>query len=517
MTFETSPRDPSQVISLEGAKNLQPGVKRATATIFRDPVSQLLRADLDRIAPSDASVLIVGETGTGKELVSRYIHAQSRRRGAPFVAINCGAFSETMSETELFGFEKGAFTGASRTQPGWFEAAQGGTLLLDEIGDLPLILQVKLLRVLQEREVVRVGSRKPLAVDVRVIAATNVDLEAAVRHRRFREDLYFRLNVASVRLAPLRERPGDIEPLARHFLDVFRLKLNRPDLSFSRDAIQRLVQCAWPGNIRQLENTIQNAAILVKRSVIGADDIRLQSTAIPRNAPVATLEDAVRLVVERAVAEREADIFDRILRGAVHTAFEMTSGNQLRATEATGLSRNAFRTHLGRIGAIPPRRRTPLRADTGAPTLAVVRSTANPVDLNIGVQKYGTSSILKVFGFVRQRLAPRGFNVTWTEFPSGPQLLQALGRNDVAFVATGDAPPIFGQAAGIPLVYVGHDPAAPDGEALVVRRGSTIHRDQRQQLAGMAGIRSAEQMIMLASIPRQGMHTSRFRLCYYTP
>src|SRR3954470_9997570 len=189
---------------------------RAKALVFEDPLSRALLARIERIAPSDAPVLVTGETGTGKELVARQGHALSNRAARPFVAVNAGAFSASLAESELFGHEKGAFTGAQSAKAGWFEAASGGTLFLDEIGDLPLPLQVKLLRVLQEREVVRLGSRQAIPIDVRLIAATNVDLEEAVAAGHFREDLFYRLNVATILLPPLRERPGDILPLAAY-------------------------------------------------------------------------------------------------------------------------------------------------------------------------------------------------------------------------------------------------------------------------------------------------------------
>jgi transcriptional regulator with GAF, ATPase, and Fis domain len=342
-----------------GTIPLTPGMIRATAIVFQDPASRLLQADLDQIAPSDATILLVGETGTGKELVSRYIHGKSLRQAKPFVAVNCGALSDTLAEADLFGHEKGAFTGALKTQAGWFEAANGGTLLLDEIGDLPLHLQVKLLRVLQEREVVRVGSRRPIPVDVRLIAATNVDLEAAVQAKRFREDLFFRLNVASVRLPPLRERPGDIEPLARHFLDVYKAKLGRADLSLGPDALRRLIQHPWPGNIRELENTIHNAALLARASVIGAGDIRLRPQMRQPDAEIQTLEGETQALLEKAIIRGEADIFDRTVRTIIRTAYELAGGNQVRAAETLGMSRNAFRTQLAHLGAIPARRRPP--------------------------------------------------------------------------------------------------------------------------------------------------------------
>jgi sigma-54 dependent transcriptional regulator len=207
----------ARLLSFPGAHDS----KWTKALVACDARSETVQRQLQRLAPSEASVLIVGETGTGKELAARYIHEHSRRQG-PFIAINCGAFSEHLVEAELFGHEAGAFTGAQQARAGWFEAANGGTLFLDEIGDMPLYLQVKLLRVLQERQVVRIGSRKAIHVDVRLVAATNVELEAAVQARQFRRDLYYRLNVASVRLPPLRERKDDILPLARHFLQAYQ-------------------------------------------------------------------------------------------------------------------------------------------------------------------------------------------------------------------------------------------------------------------------------------------------------
>lgn len=195
------------VLSFSEPRSLTLSV-RASALVFEDPVSRQLLKQIERIAPSDATVLIVGETGTGKELVARHIHALSARRNGPFGALNCAALTESLIESELFGHEKGAFTGALSSKDGWFESANNGTLFLDEIGDLPLGLQAKLLRVLQEREVVKVGARRATPVNVRVIGATNVNLEEAVEAGRFRADLYYRFNVATVQLVPLRDRPG---------------------------------------------------------------------------------------------------------------------------------------------------------------------------------------------------------------------------------------------------------------------------------------------------------------------
>ncbi|MEQ1784698.1 MAG: sigma 54-interacting transcriptional regulator, partial [Hyphomonadaceae bacterium] len=208
---------------------------RASCLVFEDPASRALLERVRRIAPSDATALIIGETGTGKELIARHIHELSDRRSGPFVAFNCAAVNESLLESELFGHERGAFTGAVTAKAGWFETAQGGSLFLDEIGDLSLALQAKLLRVIQEREVVRVGSRQPIAIDVRLIAATNVNLEEAVAAGRFRDDLYYRLNVATIELPPLRARPGDILPLAHHFLNTYGSRLGFDDVELASE------------------------------------------------------------------------------------------------------------------------------------------------------------------------------------------------------------------------------------------------------------------------------------------
>jgi len=255
---------------------------RATAQVFEDPKSKALLAHLQQVATSEASVLIIGETGTGKELVARHIHNLSARRNRPFVAVNCGAFSESLVEAELFGHEKGAFTGALSAKAGWFEEADGGTLFLDEIGDLPMAIQVKLLRVLQEREVVRLGSRKSIPIDVRVLAATNVQLEKAINAGHFREDLYYRLDVVSLELSPLRDRPGDILPLTRHFVEAYSQRLGYGTITISKEAELKLRSYSWPGNIRELENVIHHTLLICRNGVIERDDLRLSNMRIER-------------------------------------------------------------------------------------------------------------------------------------------------------------------------------------------------------------------------------------------
>jgi len=330
---------------------------RASAVVFADPKSLQLLALIDRVAPSNANILIIGETGTGKELVARQVHLSSLRAAQPFLAINCGAFSETLFESELFGFEKGAFTGAMTAKAGWFEAANGGTLFLDEIGDLPLPMQVKLLRVLQEGEVVRIGARKPVKVDVRLIAATNVDLEKAVAEGRFREDLYYRLKVVSLDLPILRDRPKDIAPLARHFISKYAQRLDIAEPTLSPQAERALVEYPWPGNIRELENVIHRALLVFHGKQIEATDLYLQPTLIdrtPRDVPAtpADLEDCFTRYLKGLFEEGREGLFDHIVDHTIHTAYEWEHLNQVRTARLLGISRNVLRTHLKRMQLI---------------------------------------------------------------------------------------------------------------------------------------------------------------------
>ena len=228
---------------------------------------------LKKVAGTSATVMIRGESGTGKELVARAIHYNSPRRARPFMALNCAAIPENLFESELFGHEAGAFTGAVSRRQGLLEAANGGTVLLDEVGELPLPMQSKLLRVLQDREVRRVGGKESIRVDVRILSATNKDLERELEKGAFREDLYYRLNVVAVELPPLRERPGDIEGLARHFLDKYNGEFGRRVRAIRPEAMQALLACRWPGNVRQLASVIERAVLLSSGDVLEAEDL----------------------------------------------------------------------------------------------------------------------------------------------------------------------------------------------------------------------------------------------------
>lgn len=342
---------------------------RATALVFEDPCSAKLLARVEQIAPSDASVLIIGETGTGKELIARHVHALSHRRTGPFVAINCGAFSESLVESELFGHEKGAFTGAITAKAGWFEAANGGTLFLDEIGDLPLTMQVKLLRVLQEREVVRLGARHAIPIDVRVVAATNVHLEAAVEAGRFREDLFYRLRVATLALTPLRERPGDILPLARHFVDIYRQRLGYRQAELSPPAAAKLLAHPWPGNIRELENIIHQALLVCRQQVIQPEDLPLSSLTLrqsdPAVAPAHSAQQALENALTALFEQGGDDLHDMIEAIVIRTAYRFCHHNQLQTARLLDLSRNIVRARLLKIGELPTGKR--LNAGRAAP------------------------------------------------------------------------------------------------------------------------------------------------------
>ncbi|AQQ27708.1 sigma 54-interacting transcriptional regulator [Burkholderia cenocepacia] len=330
---------------------------RAHAQVFADPRSLALLEQVRRVAPSDANVLIVGETGTGKELIARHVHELGARRDGPFVAVNCGAFSETLVDSELFGHEKGAFTGAFSAKPGWFEAAHGGTLFLDEIGDLPLAMQVKLLRVLQEREVVRLGSRTGIPVDVRVVAATNVDLQQAVAAGQFRGDLFYRLNVVQLAVPPLRDRPCDILPLARHFFDIYRDRLGGGPRRIDPRAERRLQAHGWPGNIRELENVIQHALLVSRHDVLQDTDLHIAPPCVPAVAAQATDSSAdAQAALEHALRELFDDghgnLFEHIEDTVMRVAFEFSHRNQIRAAQLLGISRNVLRARLIRAKAI---------------------------------------------------------------------------------------------------------------------------------------------------------------------
>jgi DNA-binding NtrC family response regulator len=289
-------------------------------------------ASAQRIASSKGTVLITGESGTGKERIAHFIHQNSPRRDQPFVRVNCAALSETLLESELFGHERGAFTGAHKNRAGRFELADGGTLLLDEIGEISPSLQAKLLRVLEEEEFERVGGNTTLEVDVRVIATTNRDLQAEVRAGRFREDLYYRLHVLPVHLAPLRERREDVLPLAEHFAKEYATRNGRLQPVFAPDARRRLEEWSWPGNVRELENTIQRAVVLMQGNTIGADLVAgnpVSTSAAPSTNPFGFASSSSSLANRR---------IDDIEREAILATLTSTGNNKTEAARRLGVT-----------------------------------------------------------------------------------------------------------------------------------------------------------------------------------
>ena len=341
---------------------------RASALVFNDPKSKKLLSLIERVAASDATALIIGETGTGKELIARRLHDLSARRNGPFAAINCGAFSESLVESELFGHEKGSFTGAISAKEGWFESANGGTLFLDEVGDLPLSTQVKLLRVLQEREIVRVGSRKPQKINVRLIAATNVNLEDAVNAGHFREDLYYRIKVVPIELPPLRERIGDILPLVNHFLKVYTGRLNTFIPRLSPASIHALENYPWPGNIRELENTIHRALLVSSGGVIHPKDLHLPyitnkfiPLSIQENddhfpnvskTPTEVKSQDIEELLSRLFKQELPNLYELINTITVRKAYDHCNNNQVHTAKLLGISRNILRARLKELHLI---------------------------------------------------------------------------------------------------------------------------------------------------------------------
>lgn len=302
------------------------------------PGLQRVNELIARVAPSDATVLIRGESGTGKELVAREIHRSSSRADRPFVAFDCNAFSEGVIESELFGHEKGAFTGAERRRIGRFELADGGTLLLDEVGDLALSVQVKLLRVLQQRAFERVGGNQTIRVNVRVIAATNRDLETAMRESRFRDDLYYRLNVVTIEVPPLRERPEDIPALVEFFLARYGERSDGARVMIAPDAVSALETYPWPGNVRQLENVIHRGVVLCHDNLIRVEDIVLE-LGDPSSTRSADLD------LRRVLAGVERDLISRAIREH--------HGNLSAAARSLAIERNLLRYKLRKYGLRP--------------------------------------------------------------------------------------------------------------------------------------------------------------------
>jgi two-component system, NtrC family, response regulator AtoC len=325
------------------ARPEEPSVRGRFRLVGQAPAIRQIYGVVEKVASTPSTVLITGESGTGKELIARALHENSARHAGPFIKINCAAIPKTLMESELFGYEKGAFTGAVGAKPGRFELAHGGTLFLDEIGEIPVEMQVKLLRVLQESEFERVGGIKTIKVDVRLVTATNRDLVQDISAGSFREDLYYRLNVVPIHIPPLRERREDIPLLVEHFLAKFNDRLKKQIDSVSADAISRLISYHWPGNIRELENLMERTMLFCERSEIQVSDLPPEIGGLPPASAAgspnaASLKEAVRAETERV--EREL----------IQKALDETGGNVTQAARKLKISRKSLQTKMKELG-----------------------------------------------------------------------------------------------------------------------------------------------------------------------
>jgi two-component system nitrogen regulation response regulator GlnG len=330
-----------------------PDVAISDLLIGRSPAMVEVYKEIGRVARTEMTVLLMGESGTGKELVARAIHANSLRARGPFVTVNMAAIPRDLMESELYGHEKGSFTGAVERRAGKFELASGGTLFLDEIGEMPLELQAKLLRVLQEREVDRVGGNRPLPVDVRIVAATNADLARSVEEGRFRRDLYYRLAVVPIRLPPLREREGDVILLARHFVAKYGEQLKGRAATLGRDAEPLLLAHPWPGNVRELQNVVQRALLKAAGPRLGAKEV---AGLLPSGAAAERgVQGLVEAILDAAEPEggRHSAAIAAVEGPLIAAALARTKGNQLRAAELLGMNRNTLRERMRALGMKP--------------------------------------------------------------------------------------------------------------------------------------------------------------------
>lgn len=343
--FCSKPMQPDLIKhSIESAlrvSQLEAEVRRLSSVINNDnlpgivgnsPAIQKTGKIVRRVAPTDISVLLNGESGTGKELVARALHQFSNRSLGRFVAINCAAIPETLLEAELFGFEKGAFTGAMKSTPGKFELADGGTLFLDEIGDLPLSLQAKLLRFLQEKVIERIGSRSEVEVDVRVVCATHQDLLELANEGKFRQDLYYRLAGMTIDLPPLRERLGDPPLIAKHFLDIYNAEMSKNLTGFSKPALEAIDNYQWPGNIREVQNRVKRAVVLAENKLIGCDDLDFEQSNL------------IEIELNLKRARRQAEY------SAVKRALSRAQGNMSQTAKLLGISRPTLYDLMRELG-----------------------------------------------------------------------------------------------------------------------------------------------------------------------
>ncbi|HEY4708470.1 MAG TPA: sigma-54 dependent transcriptional regulator [Thermodesulfobacteriota bacterium] len=331
-------------------ERLRESLEHETTFIGKSKAVEEVFKKAGKVAAKDVTVLILGESGTGKELLARLIHMNSPRADGPFIAVNSAAVPRDLMESELFGFEKGAFTGAVEAKKGKFELAEGGTLFLDEVGDMSLDLQARLLRAIQEREFYRVGGREPVRVDVRIIAATNQDLEKAVAEKRFREDLLFRLNGITLTLPPLRDRKGDVAVLALYFLDRFRAEFGAGQRSFSPGALDALEAYQWPGNVRELENAVRRSVLMSQGVTITPQDLNLPQGRHRKESLEDMISARLKPFIDKTDHHSRQELYAFIMpfmeRPLIKLVLEKTRGNQVQAADMLGINRNTLRKKI---------------------------------------------------------------------------------------------------------------------------------------------------------------------------
>jgi DNA-binding NtrC family response regulator len=336
-------------LSRKDARPEEPSERGRFRLVGQSPAIRQIYAVVEKVANTPSTVLISGESGTGKELIARALHENSNRHAGPFIKINCAAIPKTLMESELFGYDKGAFTGAVGAKPGRFELAHGGTLFLDEIGEIPIEMQVKLLRVLQESEFERVGGIKTIKVDVRLVTATNRDLLEEIGAGNFREDLFYRLNVVPIQIPPLRERREDIPLLADHFISKFNERLKKQIVAISPEAVEQLVAYNWPGNIRELENLMERTVLFCEGPEIRVSDLPPEIVGVAVPASAATTEEGPRPAAGSLKEAVRAET-ERVERELIQRALDATGGNVTQAARKLKISRKSLQTKMKELG-----------------------------------------------------------------------------------------------------------------------------------------------------------------------
>lgn len=443
--------------------------ERAKALVFEDPRSRELLEQIRAVAGSDSPVLILGEAGTGRELVARYVHELSLRRLKPFLSSNCASFPGAELEAELFGHEKDAVPGAGGARTGVFESAEGGSLFLDGIGDTAQATQAKLVRVLEEHQFRRLGARRYTPLSARLLISSSVQLQEAVTAGHFRPDLLRLISGTRIEVLPLRKRRGDILPLARHFLQLYQQRIGIGSRSLSAESEQVLLSHAFPGNIRELETAIHHALLRCRGRFITPDDLRLgaaTSPSVQSASPFEELERSLGKLFELSPPQLHALIDEAVMR----SAYRFSGQNQLKTARLLGISRNVVRARLIQYGEVAGF----LRSPAPPPVLADGPRSRPRALVRFGYQPFGLLKLLRAKGTLEAELRKLGYQVEWAHYPSGIRLIEAFRKGELSIGVVGEGPPIFAQAAAVPIVYVAAEAPAPEGEAIVVLHDSPI-------------------------------------------